>query len=98
MSKKKVTPKQVRNSKKKQDLDNIMTAIQAVQMVSLMVLRDRGYGAKRLKDFNDEFNNLVDSVSRRYITLSDIIKCLEDETGLKRSDLVLKTHRPEVGK
>lgn len=60
----------------------------AVKMISLLVLRNRGFGAKRLTDFNNEFNEILGDVSDGRLSLSDIFVTLEEETGLNYEDLV----------
>lgn len=65
-----------------------MQSLTAVKMISLLVLRNRGYGAKRLTDFNNEFNKILSDLSDGYLSLTDIFVTLQEETGLNDEDLV----------
>ena len=76
---------------KRQLQDNeTLHAVNAVKMVSLLVLRNQGWGGTRLLRFSEEFNSLVESVSQELLSLTDISDTLYDETGLKLSDLTIK--------
>lgn len=65
-----------------------MNSLIAVKMISLLVLRNRGFGTKRLVDFSNEFNEILGDVSDGRLSLSDIFVTLEEETGLNYEDLV----------
>ena len=62
-------------------------------MLSLYVLRNQGWGAKRLAEFNHKLNEYITDVSRGSFSLSDIAQVIEDETGLTLEDLAIK--KPE---
>ena len=64
-----------------------MKSLIAVKMISLLVLRNRGFGSKRLVDFNNEFNEILGDVSEGRLSLTDILEVLQDETGLDLEDL-----------
>ena len=50
----------------------------------LMVLRDKyGFGRKRLTEFNEYVLDLYDSFKKDYVTLDDLSKTVEEETGVK---------------
>lgn len=53
--------------------------------IPTMVLHDKyGWGGKkRLPEFAEHVLDLYDSFDKGFITLDDIEKCIEDETGVK---------------
>lgn len=59
----------------------------AMQMTigfSLLALRDEfGFGAKRLDQFIEKVKELVDYYSEEYFELEDMVKIVEEETGIK---------------
>jgi hypothetical protein len=69
--------------------EQTMHAVNAVKMVSLLALRNEGWGEKRLKKFSDSFNEIVGDVSQGLLSLSDIPEALEKETGLSFKELVV---------
>lgn len=90
MSKKKVKsrpPMSPARKQTKEDLVKTVNMVRAVKMASLLALRNRGWGNKRLKEFNDEFNTIIADVSKGYLSLVDIVAVLEKETGLKMDEL-----------
>jgi hypothetical protein len=62
-------------------------AVNAVKMVSLLALRDQGWGESRLRKFSNKFNDIVEDVSHGYLTLTDIADTIYDETGLSMKEL-----------
>lgn len=75
--------------KKKQQRKDATTinSLAATKMISMLVLRNRGFGHSRLKKFSDEFNVILKDVSDGWLSLSDIFVTLEEETGLDLEDL-----------
>lgn len=62
----------------------IDTAFKLMLGIPVMVLHDKyGFGKKRLPEFMDHVMELYDSFNRGYLTLDDIVECLEKETGIK---------------
>lgn len=84
---------EIRQQKKKEESERTMHAIQAVQMVSFLTLRNQGWGEKRLLKFSDEFNEILADVSSGHLSLTDIADTIYDETGLRLVDLQLKKGR-----
>lgn len=68
----------------------VLNSIHAVRMISLLVLRNNGYGLKRLKQFNKEFNIILEDISSGLLNLNDILEILGEETGLEGDDLLQK--------
>lgn len=62
-------------------------AVNAVKMISILALRNAGYGEKRLQRFSEAFNTIVEDVSNEHLSLSDIGYIIEKETGLSITDL-----------
>lgn len=62
-------------------------AVNAVKMVSLLVLRDQGWNQVRLRRFSNKFNEIVEDVSQGHLTLTDIADTIFDETGLDMKEL-----------
>lgn len=49
----------------------------------MLVLHDEfGFGEKRLFKFYEAFEKLYEGISENYLTIEDILKTLEEETGL----------------
>lgn len=67
-----------------------LQALDAVKMISLYVLRNQGYGKKRLMEFNDKWNGYLEDVSNGLFTLSDIAGVLKDECGIDVMDMKIK--------
>lgn len=67
-------------------------AVNAVKMASILVLRNNGYGAQRLKKFSDEFNTVIENVNQGWHTLTDICDVIYDETGLDMQTLRVEGH------
>jgi hypothetical protein len=57
-------------------------AVNAVKMVSILALRNIGWGEQRLRKFSNDFNAIVEDVSQGHLTLTDICDTIYDETGL----------------
>lgn len=52
--------------------------------VPIMVLRDEfGFGEKRIDKFMTAYMELYNSISEGYLDLKDIIKTINEETGVK---------------
>lgn len=67
-----------------------LQSLDAVKMISLYVLRNQGYGKKRLEAFNDKWNEYLEDISEGRFSLMDIAWVLEDECGLNVLDLKIK--------
>lgn len=88
--KKKNKPMSDVKKRKKEESARTMHAIQAVQMVSYLTLRNQGWGEKRLLKFSEEFGKILADVSNGHLSLTDIADTIYDETGLRLVDLSLK--------
>ena len=78
-----------RKIKKKQQRKDQTTlnSLAATKMISMLALRNRGFGHSRLKEFSDDFNVILKDVSDGLLSLSDILEVLNDETDLDIDDL-----------
>lgn len=58
-------------------------AIASTWAIFFTVMRDKeGYGAKRLQRLWGEVGELSDSISAGYVSVTDLMKTLEDEAGI----------------
>lgn len=64
--------------------ETIERASQLSMAVPIMVLRDEfGFGEKRIDKFIAAYIELYNSISEGYLDLNDIIKTINEETGVK---------------
>lgn len=77
----------IRLEKKKEETKRTLHAINAVKMVSLLVLRNEGWGKTRLQKFSNRFNTLLEDVSNGHLSLEDILETIKEETGITVDDL-----------
>ncbi|MBL7575392.1 hypothetical protein SAMN00017477_0898 [Peptoniphilus asaccharolyticus DSM 20463] len=64
--------------------ETIERASQLSMAVPIMVLRDEfGFGEKRIDKFIVAYIELYNSISEGYLDLNDIIKTINEETGVK---------------
>lgn len=68
--------------KRKWDDDKSRLVFRSAHMVSLLTLLNRGWSRDDLKQFNDEFNVVLLDVCSGYLSFSDIIDTINEETGL----------------
>ena len=74
--------------KKRRRNDEItLNSLAATKMISMLALRNRGFGHSRLKEFSDDFNEILQDVSDGRLSLTDILEVLKDETDLDSDDL-----------
>ena len=64
-----------------------LNSLAATKMISMLALRNRGFGHSRLKEFSDDFNEILIDVSDGRLSLTDILDVLKDETDLNMEDL-----------
>ena len=77
---------QIKQLKEKAVKESTYKAFIIMMGLPLMVLHDKfGFGKTRLTKFSDEIFGLYDSYEKEYVTLEDIIKTIEEETGVKFS-------------
>lgn len=74
----------------KADYYKVMNSINTVKMVSLLVLRNQGWGRTRISRFSENFNDLLMDVAQGHLSFVDIVETLEEETGLKHDELSIK--------
>lgn len=74
-----MTVKQIENLKKNATKE----AVRVTQLFPLWILRNMGWGEKRLTRFLEEYADLIDSYNRGYLSLEDIANQLYEETGVK---------------
>ena len=67
--------------------ESVKHSVNAVKNISMLVLRNQGWGESRLRRFSSQFNEIVEDVSQDHLTLTDIADTLFDETGLSMKDL-----------
>ena len=62
-------------------------AIKIMSYFPMWVLRTKfGFGRKRIEQYMQEFNELMDSYTRDYVKLEDIVQALKDEVGVEWED------------
>ena len=65
---------------KKFDAKDIMATTIYVPM---LVMRNRGYGRKRLGDFVEEIVDQMKLIEEGYVKTRDMMKVIEEETGIR---------------
>ena len=78
--------RKIENKRRRKD-ETTLNSLAATKMISMLALRNRGFGHSRLKDFSDDFNVILKDVSDGRLSLSDILDVLKDETDLNIDDL-----------
>lgn len=65
-------------------IDNVtMQVLPRMLLASMEVLHTKfGYGRVRLKRFAEGVFNIYDAVDKRYVTLDDIAKAIDEATGI----------------
>lgn len=59
-------------------------AVKITHLFPLWVLRTKhGFGEKRLREFMEQYADLLDSYNKGYVSLPDIAKQLEEEVNIK---------------
>ena len=74
-----MTIKQIENLKK----NATKQAVKVTNLFPLWILRNMGWGEKRLNQFLADYADLLDSYNRGYLSLEDIANQLYEETGVK---------------
>lgn len=54
-----------------------------VLYISIMTLRDNGFGKKRLERFVEDWFELLDGVQKDYLDFEDMINTIKEETGFE---------------
>lgn len=76
--------------RKDKENEETLFTLRAVKMVSILALRNQGWGHIRLKRFSEEFNDIVVDISQGRLSLTDIPDTIYDETDLTMRDLELR--------
>lgn len=84
-----------KQQKKLKDTMEMLRIADQVKMVTFYVLRNQGWGAKRLDRFNKKWNEYFIDISMGLFTIEDIMQVLKDETGLNEWDLMIKAPEEE---
>ena len=74
-------------NKRRRNDEITLNSLAATKMISMLVLRNRGFGHSRLKEFSDDFNEILIDVNNGLLSLGDILQVLKDETDLNPEDL-----------
>lgn len=78
--------RKIENKRRRKD-ETTLNSLAATKMISMLALRNRGFGHSRLKEFSDDFNVILQDVSDDRLSLTDILDVLKDETDLNMEDL-----------
>lgn len=71
-------------------IEDTLSHVNAVKMISMLVLRNNGWGNVRIQRFSDDFDVIINDVSEGYLSIWDIPSVLEEETGLESEKLIVK--------
>ena len=70
--------------------EQTLHAVNAVKFVSMLVLRNQGWGDTRIRRFSNQFNEIIEDISHERLSLTDVADTLYDETGLDMRVLSIK--------
>lgn len=70
--------------------EQTLHAVNAVKFVSMLVLRNQGWGESRIRRFSNQFNDIIEDISNEYLSLTDVADALYDETGLGMKELSVR--------
>ena len=68
--------------------DATSNAVKITHLFPLWVLRNQGWGEKRIRRFMNEYDELWDAYNQGYVSLVDIAQQLEKETGIRVGERV----------
>lgn len=81
--------KQIRKMKAEEYKKGQQEALNIVNVFPLLVLRDKfGFGKKRLKRFSEEYLEVIDAYNKDYLDFDDVVKMMEEETGIDYSNFI----------
>ena len=81
--------KQIRKIKADEYTKGQQETLNIVNIFPLLVLRDQfGFGKKRLERFTNEYLEMIEAYNEGYLDLFDVVKTIEEETGLDYSDFI----------
>ena len=70
--------------------EEIIRTVNAVKVISVLVLRNQGWADIRIRRFSQQFDDILDKVTNGRMTLSEIADIVHDETGLSLAELQVK--------
>jgi hypothetical protein len=70
--------------------EQTLHAVNAVKFVSMLVLRNQGWGDVRIRRFSQQFNELIEDISHERLSLTDVADTLHDEVGLDMKTLSVR--------
>lgn len=74
---------QIQELKQEATREAVEQAMITVLYSSIMVLRDSGFGKKRLERFVEDWFELFDSIQKDYLDFDDMIQTIKEETGFE---------------
>lgn len=74
---------QIQQLKQQATIDAIDKSMITVLYVSIMALRDNGYGKKRLEKFVTDWFELLDGIQKDYLDFDDMVETIKSETGFE---------------
>lgn len=80
-------------SKEQQELRDTLEMLRLMdnfKMVMFYVLRNQGWGRKRIQRMNDKWNEYFIDISHGLFSIEDIEGVMLEETGLSKSDLMIQ--------
>lgn len=81
--------KQVKKIKDKAYLEGQQEALNIVNMIPLIVLRDKyGFGKKRMTEYINYYLETIEAYNEDYLKLEDIVKVLKEEVGIDLEDFI----------
>lgn len=74
--------------KRKHESELLEGSFHIALLLSVMALRDKfDFGTKRLETFLDKVQDLLDSYDRGYMSVTDMVQIIKDETGIEMMDM-----------
>lgn len=92
---KKMRRKKRRRKEKLEEIDKMVKTINSLKYASMLVLRNNGWGETRLRRFSEELDVVLNDISEKRLSFSDIPGAIEEETGLTYGEITLNWHIKE---
>lgn len=89
------TKKERENKKKMENTLEMLRLMDDFKMVMFYVLRNKGWGRKRITELNEKWNEYFIDMCTGHFNIDDIRGVMIDEVGLNEFDLMIKL--PEGG-
>ena len=74
---------QIQQLKQQATTEAIDKSLITVLYISIMTLRDSGFGKKRLERFVEDWFELLDGVQKDYLDFEDMMEVIKEETGFE---------------